>query len=68
MHVTKTKSFICVEMLEESQKFKKLFFLVFSSRKQGSKYVQNIWLAPDPMVKDVCLKYESTMGTFHNKP
>jgi len=40
------KSFICFEMLEEGWKFEKLFFGVFSSRKQGNKYVQNILLIP----------------------
>jgi hypothetical protein len=42
----KTKSFIFFEMLEEGQQFERLFFFVFSSRKQGSRYVQNILFAP----------------------
>jgi hypothetical protein len=41
----KTTIFICFEMLKEGQKFLKLFFL-FSSKKQGNKYVQNILFAP----------------------
>jgi len=47
MPMKKTKSFICFEMLD-SRRFKvlKIFFLVFSNRKQGSKYVQNMLLAP----------------------
>jgi hypothetical protein len=41
----KIKSFICFEMLEEGYKFEKKTF-VFSSIKEGDKYVQNILLAP----------------------
>jgi len=40
------KSFISLEMLEEGLKLFKLFFFMFSSRKEGDKYVQNILLAP----------------------
>ncbi len=38
---------ICFEMLEEGLKFEKLFVFMFSSGKQGNKYVQNILLTPD---------------------
>ncbi len=33
-------------MLKEGLKFEKLFFFMFSNKKQGNKYVQNILLAP----------------------
>jgi hypothetical protein len=36
----------CFEMLEEGLKFEGFFFFMFSSRKQGNKYVQNILFAP----------------------
>jgi hypothetical protein len=45
MPMKKIKNFICFEMLNEGWKFERLFFL-FSNRKQGNKYVQNILLAP----------------------
>ncbi len=45
MPMKKTKSFICFEMLEEGYKLES-FFLVFSNKKQGNKYVQNILLTP----------------------
>jgi hypothetical protein len=41
----KIKGFICFDMLKEGYNF--IFFkLFFSSRKQNSKYVQNILLSP----------------------
>ncbi len=46
MPMKKTKKFICFEMLKDVRSFKKIV-LVFSSRKQGGKYVQNILHTPN---------------------
>jgi hypothetical protein len=46
MPMKKAKKIICFEMLKDVRSLKKIV-LVFSSRKQGSKYVQNILHTPN---------------------